>query len=83
MLNAKAKSARLNELIENLADHEYNVIKLGNYQTVEIEPARIITYGKYTEEELEELKKISGIKKVEESTETSNVKFTIIIGANY
>ena len=26
---------------------------------------------------------ISGIKKVEESDEKSNVKFTIIIGANY
>lgn len=83
LLNAKSKPARLNELAEKLADNEYNVIKLGNYQTVQVEPSRIITYGKNTEEELEELKKVSGIKKVEESTESTNVKFTIIIGANY
>lgn len=83
LLNAKSKSARLNDLVETLADNDYNVIKLGNYQTVQVEPARIITYGKNTEEELENLKKVTGIKKVEESTETTNVKFTIIIGANY
>ena len=83
LLNAKSKPARLNDLVETLADNDYNVIKLGNYQTVQVEPSRIITYGKNTEEELEELKKVSGIKKVEESTETTNVKFTIIIGANY
>ena len=83
LLNAKSKPARLNDLVETLADNDYNVIKLGNYQTVQIEPSRIITYGKNTEDELEELKKVTGIKKVEESTETSNVKFTIIIGANF
>lgn len=83
LLNAKSKPARLNELVEKLADNDYNVIKLGNYQTVQVEPSRIIAYGKNTEEELEELKKVSGIKKVEQSTENSNVKFTIIIGANY
>ena len=83
LLNAKAKTSRLTELAEKLAENDYNVIKLGNYQTVQIEPSRIITYGKNTEEDLEELKKVSGIKKVEESTETTNVKYTIIIGANY
>ena len=83
LLNAKSKPSRLNDLVELLADNDYNVIKLGNYQTVQVEPSRIVTYGKHTEEELEELKKVSGIKKVEESTETTNVKFTIIIGANY
>ena len=83
LLIAKAKTARVSELAEILANNEYNVVKLGNYQTVQVEPSRIITYGKHTEEELENLKKISGIKKVETSTEKSNVKFTIIIGANY
>lgn len=83
LLNAKAKQNRLTELATTLADNDYNVIKLGNYQTVQVEPSRIITYGKNTEEELEELKKVSGIKKVEQSTENTNVKFTIIIGANY
>ena len=58
-------------------------MKLGNYPTVQVEPSRIITYGRNTDEELENLKKISGIKKVEESTEKSNVKFTIIIGIKW
>lgn len=83
LLIAKAKTTRVNELAEILAENNCNVVKLGNYQTVQIEPSRIITYGQNTEEELEFLKKISGIKKVEESDEKSNVKFTIIIGANY
>lgn len=83
LLIAKAKTARVSELAETLADNDYNVVKLGNYQTVQVEPSRIITYGQNTEEELEALKKVSGIKKVETSTEKSNVKFTIIIGANY
>lgn len=83
LLIAKAKTARVSELAEKLAENDYNVVKLGNYQTVQVEPSRIITYGQNTEEELEALKKVSGIKKVETSTEKSNVKFTIIIGANY
>lgn len=83
LLIAKAKNARVNELAEILADNNCNVVKLGNYQTVQVEPSRIITYGQNTDEELEFLKEISGIKKVEESDEKSNVKFTIIIGANY
>lgn len=83
LLNAKAKTSRLTELAETLADNEYNVVKLGNYQTVEVETSRIITYGQNTDEELKKLKEVTGIKKVVESTDASNVKFTIIIGANY
>ncbi len=83
LLIAKAKTARVSELAETLAENDYNVVKLGNYQTVQVEPSRIIIYGQNTEEELEALKKVSGIKNVETSTEKSNVKFTIIIGANY
>ncbi len=83
LLNAKAKTNRLTELAETLANNDYNVVKLGNYQTVQVETSRIITYGKNTDEELKDLKEVTGIKKVEESDESSNVKFTIIIGANY
>lgn len=83
LLIAKAKTSRVSELATILAENDCNVVKLGNYQTTQVEPSRIITYGQNTEEELNFVKEISGIKKVETSTEKSNVKFTIIIGANY
>lgn len=83
LLIAKAKTSRVNVLATELGNNGCNVVKLGNYPTTTIEPSRIITYGQHSEEELELVKKLSGINKVEESNDKANVKFTIIVGANY
>lgn len=83
VLNANAKTSKMNDLVEKLNSNDCNVVKIGNYPTTKVESSRIITYGKHTSDELEKIKSLSGIKNVEESDETVNVKFTIIIGANY
>ena len=83
VLNANAKTSKMNDLVEKLNSNDCNVVKIGNYPTTKVESSRIITYGKHTSDELEKIKSLSGIKNVEESDENVNVKFTIIIGANY
>lgn len=83
VLNANAKTSKMNDLVEKLNSNDCNVVKIGNYPTTKVESSRIITYGKQTSDELEKIKSLSGIKNVEESDENVNVKFTIIIGANY
>lgn len=83
VLNANAKTSKMNDLVEKLNSNGCNVVKIGNYPTTKVEASRIITYGKHQTEELEELKTLTGIKKVEESEENVNVKFSVIIGANY
>lgn len=83
VLNANAKTSKMNDLVEKLNSNDCNVVKIGNYPTTKVESSRIITYGKHTSDELEKVKSLSGIKSVEESDESVNVKFTIIIGANY
>ena len=83
VLNANAKTSKMNDLVEKLNADECNVVKIGNYSTSKVETSRIITYGKHTDEELAKVKELTGIKKVEDSDEMVNVKFTIIIGANY
>lgn len=82
LLIAKAKNSKVTELANKLSENNCNVIKLGNYNSTEIEKSRIITYGYHTDEELEMIKNISGIKKVETSDEESSVKFTIILGVD-
>ena len=69
--------------IKTVFADECNVVKIGNYPTSKVETSRIITYGKHTDEELAKVKELTEIKKVEDSDEMVNVKFTIIIGANY
>ena len=83
VLNAKAQTSRLNDLVEKLNANECNVVKIGNYPTTKVESSRIVTHGQYTEEELEKVKELTGIAKVEVSTEKSTVKFSVIIGAAY
>lgn len=83
VLSAKAKTSRFNKLVSDLNAKDCNVVKIGNYPTTKVESSRIIVYGKHTEEELDLIKEISGIKKVEQSTEDTRVTFTIVIGANY
>ncbi len=83
VLNANAKTSKMNDLVEKLNSNDCNVVKIGNYPTTKVESSKIITYGKHTSDELEKIKSLSGIKNVEESDENVNVKFTIIIGANY
>lgn len=83
VLNANAKTSKMNDLVEKLNSNDCNVVKIGNYPTTKVESSRIITYGKHTSDELEKIKSLSGIKNVEESDENVNVKFTIIIGTNY
>lgn len=83
VLNANAKTSKMNDLVEKLNSNDCNVVKIGNYPTTKVESSRIITYGKHTSDDLEKIKSLSGIKNIEESDENVNVKFTIIIGANY
>ena len=83
VLNAKAKTTKLNSLVEKLNENECNVVKIGNYASTKTESSRIVTYGKNTEDELAKIKELTGISKVEASTESSTVKFSIIIGPNY
>ncbi len=83
VLSAKAKTSRFNELVSSLNNGGCNVVKIGNYQTTQVESSRIIVYGKYNEKDLELVKELSGIKKIEQSTDDTNVTFTIVIGANY
>lgn len=83
VLSAKAKTSRFNTLVSDLNKGGCNVIKIGNYPTTKVESSRIIVYGKNTDEQLKKAQEISGIKKVEQSTEDTTVTFTIVIGANY
>lgn len=70
--------------MEELEENNYNVIKIGKFKTSSNETSRIIDYGIGTQEELESLKEILGITKVEEKEdESSMVKYSIIIGQNY
>lgn len=83
VLSAKAKTSRFNTLVSDLNAGGCNVIKIGNYPTTKVESSRIIVYGKNTDEQLKKVQEISGIKKIEQSTEDTTVTFTIVIGANY
>ncbi len=83
VLSAKAKTSRFNTLVSDLNAGGCNVIKIGNYPTTKVESSRIIVYGKNTDEQLKKVQELSGIKKVEQSTEDTTVTFTIVIGANY
>ncbi|MBR3887707.1 MAG: LCP family protein [Clostridia bacterium] len=83
VLSAKAKTSRFNTLVSGLNAGGCNVVKIGNYPTTKVESSRIIVYGKNTDEQLKKVQEISGIKKVEQSTEDTTVTFTIVIGANY
>lgn len=83
VLNANAKSATLNKLVENLKKNDYDVVKIGNYKTTKTESSRIISYGTGTEDILNDLKDITKIKTVEESAEKATVNYSIIIGSAY
>lgn len=85
VLNAKAQTSKLNNLVEKLNSDEnnFNVVKIGNYSSTKVESSRIITYGEYNEDELAKLKELTGISKVEESSEDSTVVFSVLIGPNY
>lgn len=83
VLNAGNNMTTLNNIVEKLNEGKFDVVKIGNYPTIKVETSRIIDYGTGTKEELEDLKKILNITTVEESTETTNVKYSVIIGANY
>ncbi len=83
VLNANAKSATLNKLVESLKANDYDVVKIGNYKTTKVESSRIISYGTGTEEILNDLKSVTKIKKVEESAEKATVNYSIIIGSGY
>ncbi len=83
VLNAASSNTVLNSVVEKLNEGDFDVVKIGNYPTTKTESSRIIDYGIGTEEELNKLKDILKITKVEKSTEESKVKFSIIIGPNY
>lgn len=83
VLNANAKSGKMNELVEKLNKNGCNVVKIGNYATTKVETSRIIVYGTVKETDLEKVKELSGIQTIEENNEKSEVEFTIIIGENY
>lgn len=83
LLNANAKTSKMNDLVDKLNSNQCNVVKIGNYPTTKVESSRIIVHGNYDAEELEKVKSLSGIKTTEQSDEVVNVKYTIIIGANY
>ena len=83
VLSANAKGSKMNNLVEKLNSNGCNVVKVGNYPTTKVEASRIIVHGSCDTEELENVKTLSGIKTTEQSDEIVNVKFTIIIGANY
>lgn len=84
VLNASSDASILNTIVEKLNNKDFDVVKIGNYNTTTTESSRILDYGIGTEEELEELKEIlniSKVEKVEDSTVT--VKYSVIIGQNY
>lgn len=84
VLNTNSDVNVLNKVVEELEENNYNVIKIGKFKTSSNETSRIIDYGIGTQEELESLKEILGITKVEEKEdESSMVKYSIIIGQNY
>lgn len=83
VLNAGNNMNVLNKVVENLNESGFDVVKIGNYPTTKVETSRIIDYGNATEGEIEELKKLLNISKVEESSDDTTVKFSVIIGANY
>lgn len=83
ILNANAKTSKINDLVQKLNESDCNVVKIGNYNTISNEKSKIITYGKHTAEELETIKKLTNINNVEESLADSTIKFTIIIGPAY
>ena len=83
VLNAGNSMTVLNDVVEKLNERDFDVVKIGNYPTTKTESSRIIDYGTASSDELEELKETLNIKKVETSTESATVKFSIIIGQNY
>lgn len=83
VLNANAKTSRLNDLVEKLNDNDCNVVKIGNFPTNKVESSRIIIHGSYDEKELEKVRDLTGIAMAETSAEKSTVKFSVIIGSQY
>ena len=83
VLNAGNNMTVLNKVVEALNAGDFDVVKIGNYPTTKNESSRIIDYGMGTADELAELKESLNIKNVETSNDTSNVKYTVIIGTNY
>ena len=84
VLNASSNMTILNSVVEKLNENDFDVVKIGNYNTSVTETSRIIDYGHGTEEELKELKELLNISKVEEATDESvTVKYSVIIGQNY
>ena len=84
VLNTSSNVTILNEIVETLNEGNFDVIKIGNFKTTKNESSRIIDYGIGTDEELNELKEILGINKVEfEEDSSSMVKYSVIIGQNY
>ena len=84
VLNASSDMSILSRVVEKLNEKDFDVVKIGNYNTTVTESSRIINYGKGIDSEIEELKEILNISKVENvEDETAKVKYSIIIGQNY
>ena len=84
VLNASTDASILNDVVEKLNNEDFDVVKIGNYNTTTTETSRIIDYGIGTDEELAELKEILNISKVDKSEDsTVTVKYSVIIGQNY
>ncbi|MBR4110244.1 MAG: LCP family protein [Clostridia bacterium] len=83
LLNAGAKTALFNQVVENLNNNGYYVSKIGNYESSEKERSRIICHDQDISK-LEDLQKLVGISKTENDINAdATVNYTIIIGPMY
>lgn len=83
LLNAGASSVTINNLVDTLKAENFYVVKIGKYNSSKKEASKIIDYGTGTDLLLNNLKTVTGISKVETSSEDTTVVYTIIVGPNY
>lgn len=84
VLNASFDASILNDVVEKLNGNNFDVVKIGNYNTTKTEKSRIIDYGIGTEEELNSLKELLKINNVEKAEDlNAKVKYSVILGQNY
>lgn len=83
LLNAGTTASVINRLVDKLKEKNFYVVKIGNYDTTRIETSRIIDYGTGSTSDLNKLKGIVDLSKVEDVPGKSSVDYTIILGPNY
>ena len=83
LLNAGTTSKIINDLVAELKEQNFYVVKIGNYETTSKEASRIIDHGYGSEVTLNKLKDTIGVTKTEVGSDESTVAYTIIVGPYY